>query len=162
MRGLNTFRIIIGVLLLLSAATIFALLFLETESIAVLFNFGIDMSVENIGDVIAGIAVGIAAGLVFFFAMIFVGIINAIIYVVLGALTLALKRKKTTLIIVSIITALALFIGVRALIILTLGGYTSIILPLRITSDVIIIVLSIISVVLIAKSNILPRVEEKT
>lgn len=159
MNLIKTFRIIIGVLLLLSTVTIFALLFMEIESLAVLFNFGIDISAGNIGEAIAGAVAGLVAGLIFFFVMILVGIINVVIYAVLGALTLALKRKKAMPIIVSIFTALALVIGIRGLIVLTLGGYTSIVLPLRITSDVVIIALSIASLTLIFRADKLPRVE---
>ena len=112
MNLIKTFRIIIGVLLLLSTLTIFALLFLEIDSLAVLFNFGIDVSAGNIGEAIAGAVAGLVAGLIFFFAMVFVAIFNVIIYAVLGALTLALKRKKAMPIIVSIFTALALVIGI--------------------------------------------------
>ena len=159
MNLIKSSRIIIGVLLLLSTLTIFALLFLEIESLAVLFNFGIDISAGNIGEAIAGAIAGLVAGLIFFFAMIFVGIFNVIIYAVLGVLTLALKRKKAMPIIVSIFTALALVIGIRGLIILTLGGYTSLILPIRITIDIVIISLSIVSLTLIFKGEKLPRVE---
>ena len=159
MNLIKTFRIIIGVLLLLSTLTIFALLFLEIDSLAVLFNFGIDVSAGNIGEAIVGAVAGLVAGLIFFFAMVFVAIFNVIIYAVLGALTLALKRKKAMPIIVSIFTALALVIGIRGLIVLTLGGYTSLILPLRITSDIVIIALSIVSLTLIFKGEKLPRVE---
>ncbi len=159
MNLIKTFRIIIGVLLLLSTLTIFALLFLEIESLAVLFNFGIDVSAGNIGEAIVGAVAGLVAGLIFFFLMVFVAIFNVIIYAVLGALTLALKRKKAMPIIVSIFTALALVIGIRGLIVLTLGGYTSLILPLRITSDIVIIALSIVSLTLIFKGEKLPRVE---
>ena len=151
----RTFRIVVGILLLVSTVTIFALLFLEIDSLAVLFNFGIDISAGNIGEAIAGAVAGLVAGLIFFFAMIFVGIINA----VFGALTLALKRTKAMPMIVSIFSGLALFIGIRALIVLTLGGYTSIILPLRITSDIIVIALSITSIVLVFREQKLPRVE---
>ena len=159
MNLIKTFRIIIGVLLLLSTLTIFALLFLEINSLAVLFNFGIDVSAGNIGEAIVGAVAGLVAGLIFFFLMVFVAIFNVIIYAVLGALTLALKRKKAMPIIVSIFTALALVIGIRGLIVLTLGGYTSLILPLRITSDIVIIALSIVSLTLIFKGEKLPRVE---
>ena len=155
----RTFRIVVGILLLVSTVTIFALLFLEIDSLAVLFNFGIDVSAGNIGEAIAGAVAGLVAGLIFFFAMIFMGIFNVIIYAVFGALTLALKRTKAMPMIVSIFSGLALFIGIRAFIVLTLGGYTSIILPLRITSDIIVIAMSITSIVLVFREQKLPRVE---
>ena len=68
MNLIKTFRIIIGVLLLLSTVTIFALLFLEIESLAVMFNFGIDISAGNIGEAIVGAIAGLMAGLIFFMA----------------------------------------------------------------------------------------------
>jgi hypothetical protein len=157
MNLIKTFRIIIGVLLLVSTTTIFFLLFLEIESLAVIFNFSIDTSAENLGEAILVMVGGLLAGLMFFIAMIFVGIINAIIYTVTGVLTITLKRKKTTLIIAAILSGFVLFLEVRALIILTLGGFTSIVLPVRIISDSVIIGLSIVSFILILKEDKTPR-----
>ncbi|MBY9011573.1 MAG: hypothetical protein KGD70_04285 [Candidatus Lokiarchaeota archaeon] len=155
----KTFRIIVGVLLLINTVTIFALLFIEIESLAVLFDFGIDIQAENLGEAIAGLAASIAAGIVFFIAMVMVGIINILIYTVIGVLTLVLKRTKAMPIIVLIITALGLYIGVRALIILSLGGYPSIILPLRVTSDIAVIALSVTSLILTFREGKIPRLE---
>ncbi|MFX1449096.1 MAG: hypothetical protein ACFFCG_13365 [Promethearchaeota archaeon] len=157
MNVIKTFRIIVGVLLLVSTVTIFALLFLEIESLAVLFNFGFDISAGNLAEAIVGMVAGLMTGLMFFIAMIIVGIFNAIIYTVFGVLTITLKRTKTMPIIISVISAFTLFIGIRALIILTLGGFTSIILPLRIATDIIIITLSIISLILIFRDEKIPR-----
>jgi len=159
MNIIKTFRIIVGVLLLINTITIFALLFLEIDSLAIMFNFSFEYSAENLGEAIAGAVAGMMAGLIFVFVMIFVGIINAAIYITFGVLTLSLKRAKAMPIIVAIFTGLALFIGFRAFLILTLGGYPSIILPLRVVSDVIVIGLSITNFFLIIRAEKIPRVE---
>jgi hypothetical protein len=159
MNLIKTFRIIVGVLLLINTVTIFALLFLEIESLAIMFDFSFDYSAENLGEAIAGAIAGMMAGLMFFFGMILVGIINAAIYITFGVLTLSLKRAKAMPIIVTIFTGLALYIGIRAFMILTLGGYPSIILPLRLASDIIVIGLSITNFFLIIRAEKIPRVE---
>ena len=153
MGAIGTFRIIVGVLLLISTATIFALLFLETDSLVILFDFSFDYQAENIGEAIAAAVAGMMAGLMFFFGMILVGIINIAIYITFGVLTLTLKRAKAMPIIVAIFTGFALFIGARAFMILTLGGYSSIILPLRIVIDVVIIAMSVTNLFLIIKED---------
>lgn len=160
----KTSRIIVGVLLLINTVTIFALLFLNPDALAVIFNFGIDITAHNLGEVIAGIAIGIGAAIGFLIFIFLLAIINAIIYTVFGALTLALNRTKAMPIIVSIFTALALFIGARALLILNLAGLPgdfpgNLILPLRIVSDVVVIALSILSIVLTFREGRLPRVK---
>jgi hypothetical protein len=136
------FKIVIGVLLLLSSITIFVLLFLEPDSLALLFNFSIDITAENLGEAIAGALVAIGAGIAFLFFMIIVGIFNLIIYVVIGSLTLGLKKSKTILIIAVILTSYALFLEIRVIIIATLGGLPSTILIIRLISDITIISLS--------------------
>jgi len=151
MNMIKTFRIVIGVLLLISTITIFALIFLEPEALAVLFNFSIDITAENLGQIIAGMAVGLVAAFMFLLIMFFVAIINAALYTTIGVLTITLKRTKTMPIIVAILSSFVLFLEIRALVFLTLGGYTSIILPLRLISDIIIIALSIASFILILK-----------
>jgi hypothetical protein len=136
------FKIVIGVLLLLSSIRIFVLLFLEPDSLALLFNFSIDITAENLGEAIAGALVAIGAGIAFLFFMIIVGIFNLIIYVVIGSLTLGLKKSKTILIIAVILTSYALFLEIRVIIIATLGGLPSTILIIRLISDITIISLS--------------------
>jgi len=153
MNIIKTFRIVIGVLLLISTTTIFFLLFLEIDSLAVLFDFSIDTSADNLGDALLGLIGGIVAGFMFFIGMIFVGIFNALLYTTFGVLTLALKRTIAMPIIVSILSAFALFLEARALMILTIGGLTSRVLPVRIVSDIIIIGLSIVSLILIFKEE---------
>ena len=100
-----------------------------------------------------GLVGGIVAGFMFFFGMIFVGILNAILYTTFGVLTLSLKRTIAMPIIVSILSAFALFLEARALMILTIGGLTSRVLPIRVVSDIIIIALSIVSIILIFKEE---------
>jgi hypothetical protein len=136
------FKIVIGVLLLLSSVTIFALLFLEPDSLALLFNFSIDITAENLGEAIAGAMAAIGAGIAFLIFMIIVAIFNLIIYLVIGSLTLGLKKSKTILIIVVILTAYALFLEIRVIIISTMGGLPSTILIVRLISDITIIGLS--------------------
>jgi hypothetical protein len=163
----KTSRIIVGVLLLINTVTIFALIFLEPDALAVIFNFGIDITASNLGEVVAGLALGIGAAIAFLIFMILAAIINVAIYIVFGVLTLVLKRTKVMPIIVSIFTALALFIGARALLILNLAGFPgtfpgNLILPLRVASDVVVIALSILSIVLTFREGRLPRVEPAT
>jgi len=148
---IKTFRIVIGVLLLLSTTTIFALLFMEIEALAVLLNFSVDITAENLSEAIVGAIGGLLAGFMFFIAMFIVAIFNAILYTTIGVLTITLKRTKTMLIIAAILSSVTLFLEIRALIFLTLGGYTSIVLPLRLISDIIIIAFSITSFILILK-----------
>ena len=150
---IKTFRIVIGVLLLISTVTIFALIFMEPESLAVLFNFSIDITAENIGEAIVGVIGGLLAGFMFLIAMFFVAIINAALYTTIGVLTITLKRTKTMPIIVTILSSVVLFLEIRALVFITLGGFTSIILPLRLISDIIIIALSVASFILILKAK---------
>ncbi len=159
MNVIKTFRIIVGVLLLINTITIFALLFLEDASLVIMFDFSFEYSAENLGEAIAGAIAGMMAGLMFFIGMIFLGIINAAIYITFGVLTLSLKRAKVMPIIVTIFTGLALYIGIRAFMILTLGGYPSLILPLRVVSDIIVIGLSITNFFLIIRAEKIPRVE---
>lgn len=159
MNLIKTFRIIVGVLLLINTVTIFAMLFLEIEPLALVFNFSIDLEASNLGEAIANMAIGIVAGLVFFFMMIFVGIINVAIYLTFGVLTISLKRAKAMPIIVAIFTGAALFLGARAFMLATIGGFPSVILPLRIVSDIIVIGLSITNFFLIIRAEKVPRVE---
>ena len=153
METFKTFKIVIGVLLLLSSFTIFALLFLEPEGLAIFLNFSIDISADNLGEAIAGVIGGLMAGLMFLIGMFIVGIFNFIFYIVIGSLTLALKRSKTMLIIAVIISSLSLFLEIRALTLLISGGFTSIIFTLRTISDIIIIVFSIYLFIQINKST---------
>ncbi len=151
MKLIKAFRIVIGVLLLISTLTIFALIFLEPDALALFFDFSFDYNAENIGEAIAGAIAGMMAGLMFMLAMGIVAIFNAIVYTTVGVLTITLKRNKVMPIIVAVLSSLVLFLEIRVLIILTLGGLTSIIFTLRIISDIIIIALSITSFILILK-----------
>ena len=148
----KTFRIVTGVLLLLSSMTIFALLFLEPESLAVILNFSIDISASNLGEAIAGAIAGIFAGFAFLIGMFIVGAFIFIFYLIIGTLRLALKRSKTISIFVIILTSFALFLEVRALILLTLGGFPSIILTLSVIGDSIIIAFSVYLLIQIFRS----------
>jgi len=152
METFKTFKIVIGVLLLLSSFTIFALLFLEPEGLAIFLNFSIDISADNLGEAIAGVIGGLMAGLLFFIAMFILGIFNFIFYILIGSLTLAIKRSKTMLIIAVIISSFSLFLEIRALTLLISGGFISIIFTLRTISDIIIIVFSIYLFIQINKS----------
>jgi hypothetical protein len=153
MNLIKTFRIIIGVLLLISTITIFALIFLEIESLVIFFDFSIDYTAENLGEAIVGAIAGMMAGLMFMLAMLIVAIFNAIVYTTVGVLTITLKRNKVMPIIIVVLTSFVLFLEIRVLIILSLVEMTSIIFPLRIISDIIIIALSITSFVLILKAK---------
>ena len=151
MNLIKTFRIVIGVLLLISTITIFALIFLEIEALVIFFDFSFDYTAENLGEAIAGAIAGMIAQFMFMIAMFIVAIFNAIVYTTVGVLTISLKRNKVMPIIVVALSSLVLFLEIRVLIILTLGGYTSTIFMLRIISDIIIIALSVTSFILILK-----------
>jgi hypothetical protein len=159
MNLIKTFRIIVGVLLLVNTITIFALLFLEPNPLAVVFNFSFDMEAENLGEAIVGIVGGIVAGLMFFIAMIIVGIFNVAIYITFGVLTITLKRNKAIPIIVAVFTGFALYLGARALYLVSLAEIPTIILPLRVISDIVVIGLSIANFFLILRAEKVPRVE---
>jgi len=151
MKLIKSFRIVIGVLLLISTVTIFALIFLEPDALALFFDFSFDYTAENIGEAIAVAIAGMMAGLLFMLAMGIVAIFNAVVYTTVGVLTITLKRNKVMPIIVAVLSSLVLFLEIRVLIILTLGGLTSMIFTIRIISDIIIIALSITSFILILK-----------
>ncbi len=139
----KTFRIVVGVLLLLSSLTILALLFLEPDSLAIILNFSIDITASNLGEAIAGAVAGILAGFAFLIGMFIVGTFNVIFYLIIGSIRLALKRSKTMSIFVIIVTSFALFLETRALILLTIAGFTSILLTLFVIGDIVIIAFSI-------------------
>ena len=151
MNMIKTFRIVIGVLLLISTTTFFALIFLEPEALYVFLDLSFNYTAENIGQAIAGAIAGIIAGFIFFIVMIFVAIFNAVVYTTLGVLTITLKRNKVIPIIIAVLSSLVLILEIRVLILLSLGGFTSIIFTLRLISDIIIIALSITSFILILK-----------
>jgi hypothetical protein len=134
---------VIGGLLLLSSVTIFALLFLEPDILALLFNFSINITAENLSEVIAGMVAATVAALFFGILMFILGIFYCIFYLIIGSLVLALKRSKTMLIIATIISSFALFLEVRTTILASIAGFTSIILIIRLISDCIIIGFSI-------------------
>ena len=137
------FKIVIGVLILLSSITIFALLFLEPDALVLLFNFTINITAENLSEVIAGMVAATVVALMFFVIMLILGIFYFIVYVLIGSLVLALKRSKTMLIIAVIISSFALFLEARATILAAITGFTSIILIICLISDCIIIGFSI-------------------
>jgi len=154
MKLIKTFRIVIGVLLLISTVTIFALIFLEPEALYIFFDFSFDYTAENLGEAILVAIAGAIAEFMFIIAMFIVAIFNAIVYTTVGVLTITLKRTKTMPIIATVLSSLALFLEIRVLIILTLGGFTSIIFTVRIISDIIIIAFSITSFILILKFKV--------
>jgi hypothetical protein len=147
------FKIVIGVFLLLSSITIFALLFLEPDILALLFNFSINVTAENLSEVIAGMVTATVAALFFGILMFILGIFYFIFYVVIGSLVLALKRSKTILIIAAIISSFALFLEARTTILAAIAGFTSIILIICLISDCIIIGFSIYLLVQLFKSK---------
>ena len=147
------FKIVIGVLILLSSITIFALLFLEPDALVLLFNFTINITAENLSEVIAGMVAATVVALMFFVIMLILGIFYFIIYTVIGSLVLALKRNKTMLIIAAIISSFSLFLEVRTTILASIAGFTSIILVIRLISDCIIIGFSIYLLVQLFKNK---------
>ena len=162
MELIKTFRNIVGVLLLIDTVTVFALLFLEIESLAIFFEFGVDIDAQNIADAIAEAIANMFAGFFFVIGMLIIGVFNAIIYTTFGVLTLTLKRAKAMPIIVVIFTGFSLYLGIRAFIILILGDYPTLILPLRIVSDFVVVGLSITNFILIIKAGKIPRLESST
>ncbi|MHA1191715.1 MAG: hypothetical protein ACTSP9_05400 [Promethearchaeota archaeon] len=146
MKLFKSFKIVIGVLLILSSITLFTLIFLEPEALAVMFDFSLDITASNLGEAIAGAVAGLVAGLIFLIAMFILGIFNFIVYLVVGILTLALKKHKVIMIIVLTLSSFALFLEIRALIFLSLGGFPSTILLIRSISDAIIVSFSIYNI----------------
>jgi hypothetical protein len=146
-------RIISGIIILVSSLTLLLLLFLNPVALAVLFNFGIDITASNLGEIIAGLLAGLLMTLFFLISMFIIGIFYLIGYLILGILTLVLKRSKAMNIILIIITAFFLVIEIRALSILIFGGYNSIILILRLIGDPIVLIISIYSLFRIVQST---------
>jgi hypothetical protein len=122
-------------------------------ALAVLFNFGIDITTSNLGEIIAGLLVGFLKAVFFLMIMFLIGILYLIGYVTLGVLTLVLKRSRAMNIILIIVTVFFLVLEIRALIILILGGYGSIILTLRLIGDPIVLIISIYSLFRIVQST---------
>ena len=147
----ESLKIVAGIIILISSMTILLMVFMphELEALFVLFNFGIDVSASNLAEAIAlGIAAALA-GLFFYLGMIFIGIIYLAASVTFGVLTLVLKRSKAITIIVLILASFTLIIGIRAVTILAIAGYSSLVLPLRIVADSIVITICIYSLVIL-------------
>lgn len=147
----ESLKIVAGIIILLSSMTILLMVFMpsEAEALFVLFNFGIDVTASNLGEAIAlGIAAAVA-GLIFMLAMIVLGVIYLAISVTFGILTLVLKRSKAITIIVLILASFTLILGIRAVTVLTIAGYSSLVLPVRIVADSIVIAICIYSLIIL-------------
>ena len=146
-------KIISGFLLLISSITVFIMLISEPETMAVFFRFNIDITVEDLGDVIAGFAAGIAAVIGALITSIIFGVIYFLVYFIIGLVTIFTKKGKGLIITVIILTCLSLFIEIRALVIISIGTYTSMILPARLAIDAIILGISIYGLVVLSKNS---------
>ena len=117
MKLFKTFKITIGVLLLLSSIIIISLFFLEPK---VLTN--------------------IYTGFKFLIAMFIVPTI--FLYGLIGVLTLAFKKSKTMIFIAALVSLIALLLEIFVLVSRTLGEFTIIILTLHLIMDIIIVAFS--------------------
>lgn len=147
----ESLKIVAGIIILLSSMTILLLVFMPSEvnALFVLFNFGIDVTASNLAEAIALGIVAAVAGLIFILAMIVIGVIYLALSVTFGILTLVLKRSKAITIIVLLLASFTLILGIRAVIILSIAGYSSIVLPVRIVADSIVITICIYSLIIL-------------
>lgn len=147
----ESLKIVAGIIILLSSMTILVMVFMpsEIEALAIIFNFGIDASASNLAEAIAlGVAAALA-GLFFVLGMIILGIIYLAASVTFGVLTIVLKRSKAITIIVLILASFTLILGIRAVVFLSIAGYSSIVLPVRIVADSIVIAICIYSLIIL-------------
>ncbi len=147
----ESLKIVAGIIILISSMTILVMVFIPSEinALAVLFNFGIDVTASNLAEAIVYSITTALAGLFFFLGMIFIGIIYLAASVTFGVLTLVLKRSKAITIIVLILASFTLILGIRAVVFLSIAGYSSLVLPLRIVADSIVITICIYSLVIL-------------
>jgi len=152
MKTFRTLKVISGFLLIINSITIFVMLFLEPETMGVFFRFNIDIQAENLGEAIAGFALGIGAIVGMIIMTLVIGAGYLVIYLIIGIVTAVVKKGKGLIIVVIILTCLSLFLEGRALTILLIGEKSSIILPVRITMDAIILGISIYCLVVLSKN----------
>ena len=147
----ESLKIVAGIIILLSSMTILVMVFMPSEinALAVLFNFGIDVTASNLAEAIAFGITAALAGLFFVLGMIIIGVIYLAFSVTFGVLTLVLKRSKAITIIVLILASFTLILGIRAVVFLSIAGYSSLVLPLRIVADSIVITICIYSLVIL-------------
>ena len=117
MKLFKTFKITIGVLLLLSSIIIISLIFLEPKTFKNIFT-----------------------GFKFLIAMCIVPTI--FLYGLIGVLTLAFKKSKTMIFIAALVSLIALLLEIFVLVSRTLGEFTIIILTLHLIMDIIIVAFS--------------------
>ncbi|MFX0017831.1 MAG: hypothetical protein ACFFAK_15665 [Promethearchaeota archaeon] len=147
----ESLKIVAGIIILISSMTILVMVFMPSEinALAVLFNFGIDVTASNLAEAIVYGITAALAGLLFGLMMIVIGIIYLAASVTFGVLTLVLKRSKAITIIVLILASFTLILGIRAVVFLSIAGYSSLVLPLRIVADSIVITICIYSLVIL-------------
>ena len=147
----ESLKIVAGIIILISSMTILVMVFMPSElnALAVLFNFGIDVTASNLAEAIVYSITTALAGLFFALGMIFIGVIYLAASVTFGVLTLVLKRSKAITIIVLILASFTLILGIRAVVFLSIAGYSSLVLPLRIVADSIVITICIYSLVIL-------------
>ncbi|MFW9946333.1 MAG: hypothetical protein ACFFDX_05835 [Candidatus Odinarchaeota archaeon] len=147
----ESLKIVAGIIILISSMTILVMVFMPSElnALAVLFNFGIDVTASNLAEAIVYSITAALAGLFFILGMLIIGVIYLAASVTFGVLTLVLKRSKAITIIVLILASFTLIIGIRAVVFLSIAGYSSLVLPLRIVADSIVITICIYSLVIL-------------
>ena len=150
MSVVKSLKIVAGIIILLSSMTIIVMVFLEPTALAILFNFSIRITSSSIIEAIVDEIVASIAALVFLIGMLIIGVIYLALSVNFGILTLVLKRSKAVTIIVLLLAGFTLSLEIRAVIILSIDGrYGSIILPVRIVADSIVIAICIYSLIIL-------------
>lgn len=152
----NILKILSGVLILLVSSFLLLILFFEPDSLAVFFNFSLDISAENLGEAIGLAVAGLIAGLFFALFVFIFGIIYLAFFVTIGSLNLALRRSKVLSIITIIIIGITIFLDIRSLVILIIANIQSIILPIFVSLNIVIFLITLYSIIFLfrqSKSN---------
>ena len=143
-------KIISGILLTLSSVSFFVLMFSEPESIVILFRFGIDIGAENFVQAITEIVLEMVGR---FLLNLFLAIIYFVLLLIIGLITIFVRKGKGLIIFVIILTCISLFFEIRALAILVIGEVPSMILPIKVASDAVILGISIYNLIVLSKDS---------
>ncbi len=152
----NKLKIVSGILLLIGSTFLLTLFFIEPDSIAALFNFSLDLSAENLGEAIAMAITGMLAQLFFGLAVMIFGGIYFIFFLIIGSLNIALRKSKGLTLFVIIIIGISLILEIRAFTLIIIANYQSIVLPIHIAMDIVIMIICVYSTVFLfhgSKSN---------
>ena len=149
----NILKILSGVLILLVSSFLLLILFFEPDSLAVFFNFSLDISAENLGEAIGLAVAGLIAGLFFALFVFIFGIIYLAFFVTIGSLNLALRRSKVLSIITIIIIGITIFLDIRSLVILIIANIQSIILPIFVSLNIVIFLITLYSIIFLFRQS---------